>query len=347
VAQLMRAATRALVCGVVLVALASGGRWAAAHSRDHDRPRRPHGLGLAAAYEWHDAGQLGRREARERLRFLRRHGFETVYLDLGDHLDVADQPPSPQRRARLRELRRHLRHYVADASRLGLSVHAVGGGPTWTEASRRYLGSKLVELVAAYNDRADPWERLDGVQLDIEPYALPAAFFADTRRSLLAYLETLRSIVATWRREARRLELGFAVPFWFDGRAGSPGPVPFQGATKPAIHHVIDLLGDFHRAYLVVMSYRNLAHGADGSIANARDEFAYARSVGADCGLLVAQQFGPAEPPEITFHGLDRGAFRQAAEQLVEAFGRSPRFRGLAVNDLDGYLAVWRRGGAA
>jgi hypothetical protein len=336
----MRAAIRALVCGTVLVALAGGGRWAAAHPRDDDRPPRHHGL--AAAYEWHDAGQLGRHEARERLRFLRRQGFQTVYLDLGVYLDVADQPASPQRRARLRELRRHLRHYVADASRLGLSVHAVGGGPTWTAAPRRYLGSKLVEVVAGYNRRVDPWERLDGVQLDIEPYALPA-FFDDEQRSLLAYLETLQSIVATWRRVARRLELGFAVPFWFDGRAGAPGPVPFRGASKPAIHHVIDLVADFHRAYLVVMSYRNVAHGPDGSIANARDEFAYARSVGADCGLLVAQQFGPAQPPEITFHGLDRGAFQRAAERLVEAFGRSPRFRGLAVNDLDGYRAVWRR----
>jgi hypothetical protein len=339
----MRATTRALVCVTVLV-LAGGGRWAAAHPGDDDRPARE--PGLAAAYEWHGAGQLGRREARQRLRFLKRRGFHTVYLDLGAYLVAAGQPESRERRARLRELRRHLRHYVADASRLGLAVHAVGGDPTWTEERFRPLGSRLVELVAGYNAGVAPRERLDGVQLDIEPYALPA-FFDDEAASLVAYLETLQSIVATWRRVGRRLELGFAVPFWFDGRPGTPGPVRFQGTTKPAIHHVVDLVRDFRRAYLVVMSYRNVADGADGSVANARDELAYAGAVRARCGLLVGQQFGEAQPPMVTFHGLDRRAFAEAAERLVEAFGGSPPFRGLAVNDLDGYAAVWRRDTAA
>jgi hypothetical protein len=338
----MRAATRVLACVTVLV-LAGGGR-AVAHPRDDDGPPRRHGL--AAAYEWRAAGQLSRREARERLRFLQRRGFETVYLDLGVYLDAADQPASPQRRARLRELRRDLRHYVADATRLGLAVHAVGGGPTWTQKPLRYLGSLLVEVVADYNAEVAPWERLDGVQFDIEPYAL-AGFFDDEQASLIAYLKTLRSIVRTWRRVARPVELGFAVPFWFDARGTSPGPVPFRGATKPAIHHVIDLLQHHRRAYLVVMSYRNVADGADGSIAHARDEFAYARSVGARCGLVVGQQFGDVQPPEVTFHGLDRGDFERAAERIVEAFGRSPRFRGLAVDDLDAYRAVWQRDAAA
>ena len=339
----MRAATRALVCATVLV-LVAGGRWAGAHPRAAATTQWQHGL--AAAYEWHDAGQLSRHQARERLRFLHRRGFGTVYLDLGDYLDAADQPQSREQRARLRELRRQLRHYVADASRLGLAVHAVGGGPTWTEEPLRYLGPKLVELVADYNAGVAAEERLGGVQLDIEPYALPG-FFDDEEAALVAYLETLDGIVGTWRRVARRLELGFAVPFWFDGRGGSPGPVPFGGATKPAIHHVIDLVKELRRAYLVVMSYRNVATGADGSIVNARDEFAYARSVDARCALLVGQQFGDVQPPEVTFHGRHRRAFEHAAEQIVEAFERFPQFRGLAVDDVDGYTAVWQRGAAA
>ena len=338
----MRVATRALVCATALV-LVAGGQWAGARSRAAATTPRKHGL---AAYEWHGAGQLARREARQHLRFLHRRGFETVYLDLGDYLDVADQPASPEQRARLRELRRHLRHYVADASRLGLAVHAVGGGPTWTEEPLRYLGSKLVELVADYNADVAAGERLGGVQLDIEPYAL-AGFFDDEEAALVAYLETLDSIVGDYRRVARHLELGFAVPFWFDGRGGSPGPVRFEGATKPAIHHVIDLVKDLRRAYLVVMSYRNFARGADGSIVNARDELGYARSVDARCGLVVGQQFGDVQPPEVTFHGRDRRDFENAAEQIVQAFGRFPQFRGLAVDDVDGYTAVWQRDAAA
>jgi hypothetical protein len=329
----MQVATRILVCAVVLVVLIGGGQWAAAETPQQD--------GLAA-YEWHGAGQLTRRDARQRLRFLQQHGFKTVYLDLGDYLDAADQPESRKQRNRIRKLRRDLRRFVADASRLGLAVHAVGGGPTWTDEPLRYLGSKLVELVADYNADVAARERLGGVQLDIEPYALPR-FFNNEEAALVAYLETLESIVETYRRMARHLELGFAVPFWFDGRRGSPGPVPFQAATKPAIHHVIDLVKDLRGAYLVVMSYRNFAKGADGSIVHARDEFRYARSIGAKCGLVVGQQFGDLQPPKVTFHGHDRHDFESAAEQIVRAFRRFRQFRGLSVDDVDGYTTLWQR----
>jgi hypothetical protein len=334
----MRVAARVLVCATALVVLVGGSQWAAA------RTTRQDGL---AAYEWHGAGRLPRREARQRLRFLRQESFGTVYLDLGDYLDAADQPESREQRNRIRRLRRDLRRFVADASRLGLAVHAVGGGPTWTDEPLRYLGPKLVELVADYNAGVAARERLGGVQFDIEPYALPR-FFDDTQAALVAYLQTLQRIVESYRRVAgepanQRLQLGFAVPFWFDARGGSPGPVPFAGATKPAIHHVIDLVKDLRRAYLVVMSYRNFARGADGSIAHARNEFRYARSVGAVCGLVVGQQFGDVQPPKVTFHGRDRADFENAAEQIVRAFRHFPQFRGLSVDDVDGYMAVWQR----
>ncbi len=339
----MRVATRILVCATAVVVLVGGSQWAGARPR---AAARPPNHDASAAYEWHGASRLTTREARQRLRFLHRRGFKLVYLDLGDYLDVADQPESWQQQRRIRKLRRHLRRYVADASRLGLAVHAVGGGPTWTDPPLRYLGLKLVRLVAGYNADVAASERLGGVQLDIEPYAVPS-FFDDEDAALVAYLETLQGIVRTYRRVAtqsanRRLQLGFAVPFWFDGRSGSPGPVPFAGATRPAVHHLIDLVKDLGRAYLVVMSYRNFAKGADGSIDHARNELSYARSVGARCGLVVGQQFGDVQPPKVTFHRHDRRDFMRAAGQIGRAFGRFPQFRGLSVDDVDGYMQVWQ-----
>ena len=65
---------------------------------------------------------------------------------------------------------------MAVASRLGLTVHAVGASPTWTDRDLRYLGPKLVRLVGQYNATAPPARRLKGVQLDIEPYVNPGFF---------------------------------------------------------------------------------------------------------------------------------------------------------------------------
>jgi hypothetical protein len=332
-----------ILLGVALAAALLAGTQAAAGARpDHQIERlRRHGL---AAYEWHPAEQLTRRVARPRLRFLHRQGFRIVYLDLGEYLDVADQPDSPERDRRLEELEDSLRGFVADASRFGLAVHGVGGGPNWTDERRRYLGPELVRLVADYNAEVDADERLRGVQFDIEPYADPG-FFADEQASLQAYLATIVEIVGAYRdvhyRPGNgRLQLGLAVPFWFDAEGDAPGPVAFHGATKPAVYHVIDLVQDLYRAYLVVMAYRNVAAGPDGSIAHARSELAYARHIGADCGLVVGQQYTDVQPAKVTFFGHDRRAFRREAEQIVDAFDGFRQFRGLSVDDLDAYRAA-------
>jgi len=202
----------------------------------------------------------------------------------------------------------------------------------------------LVRLVGRYNAGVGAKERLRGVQLDIEPYTDPS-FFEDEQASFADYLATLNSIVRTYRsvraRHAnRRLQLGFAIPFWFDAEGGPPGPVLFKGASKPVAWHIIDMVRSLRRAYLVVMSYRNFTDGPDGSIAHARSELEYARSIRARCGLVVGQQYGDVEPPYITFHGYSRRVFRKAADAITEAFRRYPQFRGLSVDDLDGYMAA-------
>jgi hypothetical protein len=332
---------RGLACGALIAVVLSGAQAAGAQPRTASRaPLRP---GLAA-YDWHNASEFSPAEARQRLRFLSANGFRTVYLDLGDYLDVADQPVSEAQQARLRQLKQALRRYVAAASSYGLAVHAVGGGPDWVHEERRYLGAKVVQLVAEYNLGVSATERLGGVQLDIEPYLDPG-FFADEQASLTAFLVTLQGIVDTYRPLRTdpanlRLQLGFVIPFWFDGDHEAPGPVLFNGTTKPAAYHIIDMVADLPTAYVLVMSYRNFAPGIDGSIYHARREFRYARGVGAACGLVIGQEYANSPPPKITFHGHPRRTFQQAAYQIAYAFRDSPQFRGLSIHDLDSYMAA-------
>jgi hypothetical protein len=333
-ATLVRVSVIGLVLGLGSVQLAgvrSG--WAAAPQRRN-----------LAAYEWNSVSQLSQSEARRRFAFLRANGFGTVYLDLGNYLDLADQPENRGQQVRLAKLRRVLARYVADASSYGVSVQAVGGGPSWTGEERRYLGPKLVRLVAEYNQGASQAERLGGVQLDIEPYVEPG-FFDDEQASLTTYLDTLQGVVQTYRSLIgqpgnARLQLGFAIPFWFDAEPGAPGPVSWAGATKPAAFHLIDMLRDLPDAYVLVMSYRNVATGPDGSIQHARGELDYAHQSAVACGLVVGQQFGDVQPRTTTFYGAGRRPFVRATDQIVAAFGGAREFRGLSVDNLDSYMSA-------
>jgi hypothetical protein len=347
----MRRATAVLVLLAALLAIGGPAAGAAASQprhwprQEYRKVRVPPGM---AVYEWHNAGDLAPAEVQRRLRFLRANGFRTVYLEIGNYLEAADLPvDDPDRAGRLRSIRGQIQRFVATATGYGLSVQALGGGPTWTQELRRYLGPLLVELVGDYNTRVGRSERLKGVHLDLEPYTQPGWLDpAHVEDNLVEYLTTLEGIVDTYRSELaepanRGLQLGFAVPFWFDAVGDAPGPVDFDGDTKPAVHHVIDLIADLPGAYLVVMSYRNFTRTSNGSIAHARDEFRYAARIGARSGLIVGQQYGlaPGEP-NTTFNGRPRWVFRRAAAEIALAFRRYPQFRGLAVDDIDAFMAA-------
>jgi hypothetical protein len=334
-----------LVCATVILVVMGGNQAAGAQPRSSAGVFQEHGL---AVFEWYKLSQLNANVTQQRLRSLRAAGFTTIYADVGEYLEVADQPASQAQQARLNQLSRDLKRFVAGATNLGLTVHGVGGGPNWIDAPRRYLGAKLVQLVAQYNTTAAAKERLQGVQVDIEPYVDPS-FFDDQQAALIAYLETLQSVVATYRQVRSQpanssLRLGFAIPFWFDGPPGTPeveyGQPGTAKTTKAAAFHLLDMLRLLPDAYVLVMSYRNVTSGPDGSIAHAQAEFAYASWIDAQCGLVVGQEFGDVQPRKLTFYGLGRAAFEQAAEEITATFGDFSQFRGLSVNDLDAYLAA-------
>lgn len=337
-----RGITRVLVSASVLLVVLGANPGVAAAAPSPSEILEQHGF---AVFEWYKVSQVNARVSEQRLDSLRTDGFKTVYADVGEYLEVADQPASRTQRTRLNQLKSDLKRFVARASNLGFAVHAVAGGPNWTDTAHRYLGPKLVELVADYNVAAAPNERLQGVQLDIEPYVDPS-FFDDVETSLQDYLSTLQSIVDRYERVRTQagnsgLRLGFAIPFWFDGVPEAPavefGP---EHKTAPAAFHLIDMLRALPEAYVLVMAYRNFTSGPDGSIEHVRSEFDYARQAGAACGIVVGQEFGQVYPEKLSFWWAGRAAFRQAAEEIAAAYGQRPQFRGLSVNDMSSYQAA-------
>jgi hypothetical protein len=328
-----RAITRVLVAASVLLMVVGANPAVAAAAPPPD----------LAVFEWYKLSQVNARVSEPRLNTLRTDGFKTVYANVGEYLEVADQPPSRTQQTRLNQLKSDLKRFVARASSLGFAVHAVDGGPNWTDATHSYLGPKLVQLVADYNGASAPNERLQGVQLDIEPYVDPS-YFDNVEASLKDYLTTLQSIVDTYEQVRTRpgnsgLRLGFAIPFWFDGVPEAP-PVQFGHKTAPAAFHLIDMLHALPEAYVLVMAYRNFTSGPDGSIEHVRSEFDYASQVGAACGIVVGQEFGQVYPEKLSFWWAGRAAFRQAAEEIAAAYGQRPQLRGISVNDMNAYQAV-------
>jgi hypothetical protein len=304
-----------------------------------------------AVFEWQRLSQVNTAVTDARLDALQGDGFKTIYVDISEYVEVADQRASRTQQTRLAQLNGELKGIVYRARIRGFAVHAVAGAPNWTSQSRRYLGPMAVDLVVAYNKTAGG-DQLQGLQFDIEPYVDPA-WWKNVNASLKAYLSTVRAIVDRYNQvvvqaDPNRLELGVAIPFWYDGTPEVPavefGP---QNKSAPAAFHLIDMLGTNSRAYVLVMAYRNFASDdddpiadADGSIALVSGEFTYASTSGAACGIMIGQEFGLVDPHKVSFGWVGRAAFRKAAGELVEAYGDPPPFRGVSVNDMSSYAAT-------
>jgi hypothetical protein len=345
----MRRATAVLVLAAMLAICGPAVSGAAAHE-PQSRYRKARVPPSMAVYEWDNAGDLTPAEVQRRLRFLRANGFRTIYLEIGRYLEAADASDQ----VLLRGIRSQIRRFVATATGYGLSVQALGGGPDWFGESRGYLGPALVRLVASYNSGVDRRERLAGVHLDLEPYTLPNWLNEpQVDDNLRLYLTTIAEIVSAYRAALgnwgnRTLQLGLAIPFWFDGSSEDiPEVIDFgdDDDPKPVTFHVIDLIADLPGAYLVIMAYRWFTGTSNGSIALARDEFRYAAMRGARSGLVVGQRYGPVdeedeEEANTTFNGLPRWKFWRAAAEIAVAFRRYPQFRGLSVDDIDAFMAA-------
>jgi hypothetical protein len=345
--------TSVLVTAAVLLAVLGATPGASAATPCPTEVPQQHG---DAVFEWHWLSQVNTMVTNQRLRDLQCGGFKTVYADISEYVEVAAQRTSRTQQARLLQLKGELKGFVFRATtEHGLGVHAVAGAPNWTDQARRYLGPMTVDLVAAYNkDAKESGEvQLQGVQLDIEPY-VERSWGRNVTASLQAYLTTIRDIVERYRKvreqpENKDLQLGVVIPFWYEGAPDVP-PVLFGSEKKYAAFHLIDMLWADPQAYLLVMAYRNFASdptnpmiNADGSIALVRGEFAYANPddhPAALCGIVIGQEFGLVYPEKVSFGWVGRAAFRQAASELVAAYGDRQQFRGLSVNDLDAYEAT-------
>lgn len=213
-----------------------------------------------ATWVWNTDDLLASAALRERLAiFVSRAGADVVFL----------QVPSPGPPGPLAEL-------VSDLAALGVRVYALDGFAGYVLPRYRSEAMAVVDRVVRYNASVPEAARFHGFRHDIEPYLLPG-FHGPRREALLqGYLE-----VATG--SARRVRdvgmvYGLDIPFWYD----APGPltpepvtVTWNGSRKTVSEHAIDLADD-----VAVMAYRTAAWGADGTLAHAEGELAYADRVG-------------------------------------------------------------------
>lgn len=258
--------------------------------------------------------------ADEALAFLQRKRVNVVYL----YADAFEGRNLIERQPQL------YRAFIRNAHARGIRVYALLG--SWYLSTERYVLPRhqrkavaMLQRVLDYNAAAAPAERFDGVNYDIEPHLLDEWEDATRPRLLLGFLDMTAAMIEARRKSGQVLDIGPAMPFWWDGIA-----LEWRGVRKPVSEHVADLTD-----YVALMDYRNRAEGRDSILSHAEAEMAYADRTGKR--VVIGLEFNPGEPAKLSFHGMTEAAFEREADTVEAAYGKRRAFDGFVFHHYLGY----------
>jgi len=292
-----------------------------------------------SVYEWRSFTSLNTADYMDRLTGIRSEGFGRIYLSLMDYPGLLSAPATDaQAVTRFSE---QLTSFLHNVHSRGFTVTALGGDPSWVNAPIRVMNTELLQYVIDYNRSAAHRVKLDGIQFDNEPWSAPDSSESYTSQ-VAQYLDTIVHVLnhPGLSTAGRGFPIGFTVPFSYTNMNPTIAQVPYDGESKYAAYHALDLLNARRGSHLAFLDYRDAVGGPNGSIALARELLLYARASAPNVGVLIAQEVTDVEPRSVTFYGKGYGALNSALADLASAFGDNPQLQGFAINDAQGLTAL-------
>ncbi len=293
------------------------------------------------AWLWVSPERLRSEEMQNMLVRAQEERISTIYVYADDVLAFFPvvKTADPEASARWNE---KTKEFIAGAHHSGIKIHALGGAPKWAYRQQHTEALNFFEYILLYNRSVGPEERFDGIQFDIEPYGQDN-YPGNETKALQSYMEGVRKILekydgVTANSEAP-FELGFAVPYWFDGE-DKKSIIALEGMEekKGVSLHLLDMLNTRKDTYMAIMDYRNVADGIDGSIAHARGEMEYAAAFAPNVSIFIGQEITDVLPAKVTFHGKGKEALKTELKKITKAFGRQAVFGGFAIHTLERYV---------
>lgn len=215
--------------------------------------------------------------------------------------------------------------FISDAHSRGMKVYALFGDDGrdtegWVLSNRHDEALTAFNTMLTYNKNAQPNERFDGANLDIEPHLL-STWATDTvsisaqwldlsHKFMLAKQQYLNDI---GQSDPSQFVVGPASPFWLetvpDISWDNPADAVTGPVSKPLYEHLIDVYD-----YLTILDYRDFALtrgdrdgddlGAgrdDGIVRLVIEELEYAETVGKPIVLGVETIPLPSDIPHVSF----------------------------------------------
>jgi len=291
-----------------------------------------------AVWDWHNPAARSSNDLKQLDQFFYLHQINTVYVDIGSYTDIYKSNDTSKKQ----QLETALANYINAVKEHHVRVFASAGNTDWSKPTQRDIPIAIQNFVFSYNSR-HPNAKLSGLEFDIESYnqtGFPDASATEKTIVLTELLDTVKAITTNQNAHHSKIELGFAIPYWFDDENGNIPSITWNSKTGPTLYHVADTLNTVPSSNLVVMAYRNAASGNDGSIFHSRTEVEYAQSKTQHVKVLVGQEVNDVQPAKITFYGMSISEFSGEVGLINDAFKDNSAYGGVAINDLPGLMQM-------
>jgi hypothetical protein len=297
-----------------------------------------------AIWDWSNPANKSQHELDALSDFMYLHQLNTVYVNVGEYNPLLKNSKHSSKDAqKLAAYEKSLESYISALGKRNIKVYAAAGDVDWAYPAKRSMPLDVLYAVEQYNN-SHQHARFTGVEFDVEAYNQPG--FSDGSSTVKALglgdfmdmVDKLATANTNYTKKTREtLELGFTIPYWFDNQNGNIPSITWHNKTGPVLYHLLDRLNNLKTSNVVVMAYRNAARGNDGSIALSRTEVEYAQAKAPRIKILIGQETTDVEPTKITYYGKNSTQLSNEVKYIVDAFGQTRVFDGIAINDLSGY----------
>lgn len=272
-------------------------------------------------------------------------GVDTIYLNIGDYVDFYEISESEEKQKKIEEFNFEAKQYIGIAKKYDVAVHALVGDAKWGNASHRYLNKIAIDYVAGFNvvNQDTPFR---GIQFDIESYNQEAFSVKNQEKILAEFLDTVDEIarvfgdLQTSSPQNFSLQLGFSIPYWFDGENENVKKIPWRGEDKHTFYHLLNKLNTVQNAYIVIMAYRNSAHGKDGVIEHSQNEVSFIQENTPRVRVIIGQETSNVQPEKITYYGKSFNALVEEVQAIGSEFELNSTFGGFSFNDADSFIEI-------
>ncbi len=291
--------------------------------------------GNLSSFIWSSPSSLTHEEIKEYISFAKQEGITILYVSIDEYVDVHELEEEKRNQLKGR-FESNFKYFINEAEKNKISVIALAGHQEWGRSSHWYIPELLIDYVNEFNKNSED-SNIDGILFDIEFYNLNT-FESKKQVYSIEYLTLVDQIIENNKQE-RGLQIGFAVPFWFDNSEVIP-QVTYNESRKNLGYHLFDILNKRPDTFVFIMDYRDFAEGENGSINLVKGEFDYLTKNNLDVDVVVGQETAEVEEENVSFYRKGKSEFFTEIMKLDKEYKNNPNYKGIGIHDLQSFMEM-------